>query len=329
MEKENRKSCIGTFLNSPLTVALVTTLLGSVAIAILTNKVTEEMKIRDLQADIVKALMEHADEADLATESDIATLSALTALIQENEEFNVKVGGFQGIVDEYYERKKKEAQDKIDKIEDKLATAGQDSMEEQRLQEMLQESRIQKYEAERKLSKGRNTIDLLQQKNVALQQQLRDADRTISGLEDRIAELQKVHTLEFRIETVEKSDNVISVAFVDRRPVDFADFSNPTEAVRRSFSFIGLPYKQGNPSQSTLSLSVKVKDTSFLEAPIMVFNTGKNGWKGELSLLLDGKRIIDSQRISFRNDGELEGFDGGNGWREGFWISALRAAKGN
>src|SRR3990167_10630247 len=115
--------------NQTIVIAIITTIFGSFAVAFTTSYVTQKLGERELQWKVMTELMNHTETADLNEPMAINRLSALTQLIDENEQFSIKVAGFQKIVDNYHENELKEANVTISNLQKELQQTGLDQDE--------------------------------------------------------------------------------------------------------------------------------------------------------------------------------------------------------
>ena len=96
---------LATLLNPVVFAAIVTTVLGSLAVGLTTNFVTKSLGERELQFKAVEALVAFISTADIEDENNIRKLSALTTLIQDQQEIGVQLNGFREIADNFREDK--------------------------------------------------------------------------------------------------------------------------------------------------------------------------------------------------------------------------------
>lgn len=103
--------------------ALVTAIFGSLAVAIATNSVTRALGERELQFKIVDALIQYTKEPGMKEVPAISKLDALTSLIKDNQQFSLKVDGFQLLVKEFKEDELRKARGDIAEARDDVAKA--------------------------------------------------------------------------------------------------------------------------------------------------------------------------------------------------------------
>ncbi len=158
--------------NTKLVVSLATTVFGTVAIAIISSIVTSNLGNKELQFKAMSALMEHTISAELNEDTDITKLKALTELIEENDEFKVKIDGFREIVSGFYKDRLTQARKQATALELQLEEASKS--QKQAIQARIDSLNVARANYQEILDtekKTRTEMDReLQQQAIALQQ---------------------------------------------------------------------------------------------------------------------------------------------------------------
>lgn len=146
------------------------------------------------------------------------------------------------------------------------------------------------------------------------------------------AQQSGTHVVEFEVHTAisglgEASNDLILIVFSGRSAAaPLVAFPLFGEDILAEFAFSGRDARPGR----ALVFSRRVNDLSFLNARyIRIVNHGMDGWAGEsLSLTVDGRRVLERQRLYPRSGAQTEGgiekFNSGSWTERNLWEAELQ-----
>ncbi len=292
MSENKSRSPFNNLINSKLAVSIITTLLGTVLVAYLTNKVTMNLGDKELQYKAMSALVDYTKVADIEEGSDILKLKALTELIAENEEFRVKVSGFEAIVENFYNNK-------VINLENELNEATKKGEDKEIIQTKLETIKKQKEEFEKKLELSSTSERSLKKKFIQSEKNLKNSRSKIAGLDKKIENLTKEHIITFEFMTRKdlksESTDLLQIIFSNKSAEEYKD-PDFSESIVAEFTVSGFDLKKGEGFKFTR----KVRDKSFSNARfISLINHGTDAWYPEwISLAVDKDIIFDKHKIN-------------------------------
>ena len=129
--------------------ALITTILGSLGVAFVTNSVNQSIAQRDLQVKIVETLVEYTKVPDFTEASSIAKLDALIRLLADNRDtFELDLKGFQSVIRSLQEDALiakdqiiRDAELQNQRLQEKMEELSQDPAEKKVLEDQIAENK--------------------------------------------------------------------------------------------------------------------------------------------------------------------------------------------
>jgi hypothetical protein len=269
-------------------IALITTVFGSLAVALAANSVTRALGERELQFKVVDALIEYTKQKDMDNVPAISKLDALTRLIKDNEQFSVRVDGFLAMLDKLrnddltLERKRSaETEKEIKRIQAQLT-----------LSELSESTRIA---LKGDLADKEQAMSALRAREQEIVSQLAKQDQfgktvladltaaraKIAELEQRLAKplpedcRDQSHRVKLKVESDNSADTLLSLSFTDSE--------DATPWVQKTgFHEFSVP---GRPSR-TIERTV-CSDMFLKRRYLALTNESSNGWTGKITLSFD------------------------------------------
>lgn len=302
--------------------ALVTTVFGTLAVAVATSWVTKVLGERELQFKVVETLIEYTKDHDLENVPAISKLDALTRLIGDNKQFNIRVDGFQTLIKEF---KDDELRDSRQKVEDsrqkvKYLEAEQAALEKQLSQDTVKDTE-KKVELEREISlknqeirqalkrqkSASRKLDAITQSSGQLQATLKKKDDIIDEQKRQIKEellradkaemalktAREPHVVRFNIKNEDHTDCLIAI--------QFSDAAGNAERLMTDPGFYEVTFPG---SEDSISIERSVYSTEFLQKQFFtIANTDTDKWAGTVTVLVDNKKKFS---VFISNNDELQ-----------------------